>query len=357
MKKQLGILALVAVMFASCTNDDSQNTDTTAGIEKTSINFSVAQDAKQTTNKVIDRGTIPLYVDNLTIKATSNVLTSWFASETFTFTNAGVTAFAPQLTLDNVVLGLNTFSATSTSANTNKVFALTNANSSSLTTLLGKTPYIPCYSATNPTATIIAGTNSPVNLTMKTDHGRIVTLFKIDAPDADKYKAVVTATVGANTLTGTIDPTTVNRFLTFEWSNEDAVKDAVVTFNIKVYAVSAPNNVLNEITKTLKIIDSKSISCVYTLTNNDVHENITTGGITITFPTIEEVNCEDVYDSTEPNDPVNPENPHYNCKGRNSHGYNRQGFNKCGWHKAPNAFYNANQDENTANGSANECGN
>lgn len=328
-------MSLIALSITSCTSDDAQNGDTSASIEKTSVNFSVAQDSKQT-SKTIDRGNIPLYVDNLTIKAASNALTPWIATETFNFTG-GVTTAAPQLTLADVALGLNTFSATSTSATANKVFELNNASSSSLTTLLAKTPYIPCYSFDNPTRTIIAGTNSVVPLKMKTDHGRIVSLFKIESPDADNYRVIVTATVGSTTLTRTIDPTTANRFITFEWTNENAIKDAVVTFNIKVYEVSAPNTVLRTITKTLKIIDSKSISCVYTLTNNDVHEDITTGGITITFPTIDEVNCEDMYDDEG-----------YNCHGYNNDGKDKNGqnaFDNCGYHKIIKTLYKAKFDQ------------
>jgi hypothetical protein len=52
-------------------------------METTSVNFAVSEPAS--TAKTIDRNSIPLYVDNLTINAASRALSPYVATETFDF--------------------------------------------------------------------------------------------------------------------------------------------------------------------------------------------------------------------------------------------------------------------------------
>lgn len=349
MKKVLGLLAIVATITFSCTKDDNNAVPDAAAIQKTSVAFNVAQSESGLTSRTIDRGNIPYYVENLTIKAISTAIPlPWTATETFDFTGL-LTSAAPALTLDNVALGNNTFSATSTSANANKRLLLAPATTGALTALKAHVPYI-VTTSNNVTRTIVAGTNPVVALTMGTDNGRILASFGAQATEADNYKIVVSYKFGnpasaAPWLGGlAINPgDAVNRFLSFEWSNADAVDGAKVNFKIEIFEATG-TTLLKTINKEIVIQRAKSISCEFIVTNGDVHENITSGGITITFPTIEEIPC-----------PYDAEG--YDCNGRDHDGRNRQGFNKCGWHGPTNPFYLATQDENTANGAENECGN
>jgi hypothetical protein len=343
MKRLLGLLAIVVLTF-SCTKDDNNAADASA-VQKTAVAFNVAQ--APSTARTIDRGNIPYYVENLTIKAISTAIPLPFvASETFDFTGV-LNALAPALTLDNVALGDNTFSATSTSAAANKRLSLVRTSATDLVIQKAHVPYIVTASTNNPLRTIIAGTNAPIPLIMGTNNGRVLALFGVAAPEADNYTISVRYQINSGAWSSpvaVVTPTTSGRHIAFEWSNEDAVDGAVVNFEILISEAGINKPVLKTITKSITVQKAKSISCEYTVTNLDVHENIENGGITITFPTIEEAPC-----------PLDVEG--YDCNGRDREGYNRQGFNRCGWHRGPNSFYNANQDENPGNGGANDCAN
>ncbi len=340
------MVALVALSLFSCTKDDGKDAPNAEAVQKTTVGFSVAQSETGLTSRTIDRGNIPYYVENLTIKAVSTAIPlPWTASETFDFTGL-LTSTAPALTLANVALGNNTFSASSTSAAANKRLLLAPATTGDLTALKAHVPYI-VITSNNVTRTIVAGTNPVVALTMGTENGRVLASFGAQATEADNYKIVVSyrfGTSGAWSGGLAINPAdAVNRFLNFEWSNETAVDGAKVQFKIEIFEATG-TTLLKTINKEIVIQRAKSISCEFIVTNGDVHENITSGGITITFPTIDEIPC-----------PYDAEG--YDCHDRDRDGYNRDGFNKCGWHKAPTEFYNAQQDENTANGGLNECKN
>jgi hypothetical protein len=347
MKKFLGLLAIAALVFTSCTKDDGKdsNPDMSA-IEKTSVGFNVVQAESGSTSRVIDRGNIPYYVESLHIKAVSTAIPLPFTAEDdFTFTGS-LSSIVPSLSLSNVALGSNTFTASSTSANANKRLAFNLTNTADLTTLKAHVPYI-VTTSNSVTRTITAGTNPVVALTMGTNNGRILATFGAQATEADNYKIVVSYRLGGSgPWSGNlaINPADlVNRFVAFEWSNENAVDGAKVQFKIEIFEATG-TTLLKTINKEIVIQKAKSISCNFTVTNGDVHEDIQDGGIIITFPKIDEIPC-----------PYDAEG--YDCNGRDNTGHNRLGFNKCGWHKAPNAFYLATQDEDLTNGGENECGN
>lgn len=345
------MIALVAMSLFSCTKDGDNggSTPDTNAIAKTSVGFSIAQSADGTTNRTIDRGNIPYYVENLTIKAVSTAIPlPWTATETFDFTGV-LNSTAPAITLANVALGNNTFSATSTSAAANKRLLLASATTGSLAALKAHVPYI-VTTSNNVVKTITAGTNPVVALTMGTENGRVLASFGAASTEADNYKIVVSYKFGnPDSASPWLSPVAinpsdaVNRFVNFEWSNENAIDGAKVNFKIEIFEAGS-TTLLKTINKQIIVQKAKSISCEFIVTNGDVHEDITSGGITITFPTIEEAPC-----------PYDAEG--YDCNGRDHDGRNRQGFNKCGWHGPTNPFYNAQQDENPGNGGANECGN
>jgi hypothetical protein len=332
MKKILLFLTIIAVSITSCSTDEPIGNKP----ETTSIYFNLAQG--NLTGKSIERGSIPLYVDNLKIKATSRALSPYVATEEFTFTGL-VTTVLPALSLDNVALGLNTFSASSTSSNANKVLALVASTATNLDLLKSKTPYIPCYSYDDPTPEIIKGANPPVTLKMKSNYGRILSLFKV-SDGASNYVINIKTYIGtSSTLVSNVQitPTTIERNATFEWSDVDAVSGAKVKFVIEIRE-SGSNKILHTFEKELQIQREKSLSCIYVIGTNDVKENLEAGKIIITFPVINEINCETIYD-----------NDGYNCHGNDNTGHNRA-FDDCGWHKAPNVFYNSLQDKNLLDG-------
>lgn len=336
------IFAMVAVMalsLFSCTKDGDNggSTPDSNAIAKTAVGFSVAQSESGSTARVIDRGNIPYYVESLHIQAVSTAIPSPFiAEETFTFTGS-LSSVVPALSLANVALGSNKFSASSTSAAENKRLLLATATTGSLTALKAHVPYI-VTTSNEVTRTIVAGTNPVVALTMGTDNGRILASFGAASTEADNYKIVVSYRLGnSGSWSGglAINPLdATNRFINFEWSNELAIHGAKVQFKIEIFEAGS-TTLLKTINKEIVIERAKSISCEFIVTNGDVHEDITSGGITITFPTIEEAPC-----------PYDAEG--YDCNGRDKDGYNRQGFDKCGYQKTTGE-YNVNQDETPLN--------
>lgn len=339
MKKILLLLTMTVFTLTSCSTDEQIDSSP----KTTSVNFAVSQPSSTTSRLTIDRNSIPLYVDNLTINAASRALET-SVTETFDFTGAYNSQLVPALRLNNVALGQNTFSATSTSATANKVFGLVSSNSITLDALRAKTPYIPCFSINNPTPEIVFGTNPVVNLTMETNHGRVLSLFTISS-NANKYVVVIEATTtsgGATTTkqTVTIRPETVNRTATFEWSNESAINGAKVNYTIKI-CEAVSDKVLKTITKELVVQKGKSLSCVYTINENDVRENITSGGIKLTFPTIAEVDCAEVFN-----------NGGFNCYDYDDDGKDRGGqnaFDDCGYHKIVRDLYKVKFDKTPTN--------
>lgn len=350
MKKQFGILALVAVMFASCTNDDSQNTDTTASIEKTSVIANIATPTSSTTAKTVNRGSIFAWVKDINVTATS---TAWSYSTSTLFdlvASGGESSFK----IDNVALGANVFNATTTT-NTLPVAAFSAPTSSTTasdlkTALTQHNPY--AIYAGQTTATISSTALNTVGLNMTTTNGRVISVFEFD--DDVQLRANTQATISAN-VSGdavyTSDFFSGAQVISFEWSNANATVGKTVTYTINVYDKANPAKLIVSypiIPVTIKA--STSISCTYQI-NRDKVINDNPETLTFTWQQWVEQSCETTYD-----------NEGYNClgfdvHGRDKDGRNRQGFNKCGWHKAPNAFYLATQDEDLTNGGLNECGN
>ncbi len=349
MKKQFGILALVAVMFASCTNDDAVKNDT-ASIEKTSLVANIATPTPtSTTAKFVNRGSIFAWVSSINVTATS---TAWNYSTSTLFdlvASGGETAFK----IDDVALGANTINATTTT-NTVPVCAFsapssTTTSSALKTALTQHNPYALYAGQTN--ATISSAVLNTVNLNMQTTHGRVISVFEFDTDT--QLRANTQATITAN-VDGTIITSSYfsgNEVISFEWSNANATVGKTVTYTINVYDKANPATlIVSYPIIPVAIKASTSISCTYQI-NRDKVINDTPETLTFTWQAWVEQSCETTYD-----------NDGYNClgfdvNGKDKYGYNKGGFNDCGWHKAPNVFYNAQQDKDLSDGdSKTKCG-
>lgn len=295
--KNAGLLfiALGALCVTSCDQKDDLNTNDGKPVETTKVNFAVTS-AQQLAGKIINRDDVPLYVDNVTINAASASLNPFTATETFSFSAAPDASLPHGFSLGNVALGTNTFTATSTSAAANKKLGfqtpVVGAGQNGLDVMKTATPYIVCASA--PVQAVITKTgNTPVNLAMDTNNGRILARFIQETPDADNYTVRITATQGGFSQTESMlafNGSTKH----FAWSNENAVTGATVTFTINIYEKTLPGapfpgTLLNTITKTVTIQKAKNIMATFTIHNTDVHTDLADGGIVLTFPTIEDV--------------------------------------------------------------------
>src|SRR6478736_1636655 len=205
----LASIVLVAISSTSLVSCEKEEVKEQAAVETTKVDFNIGVANASTTARAIDRGNVPFYVQDVTIKAVSAALTPFTVTETFTFNPNSASATAAQFGLDNVALGTNTFSATSTSAPANKVLSLTSdvdgkVNPTDVMDVMkAKVPYITCTSA-NVNAVITKTGNTPVNLVMDTNNGRVIAKFIAQLPDVDNYKVEITAKAGATTKTGSI---------------------------------------------------------------------------------------------------------------------------------------------------------
>ena len=354
MKKILTVLAAVALVFTSCTNDVESSTSN-ASIPKADVVVTATptSNSPSPTGKNVNRGTIYAWVKDINVTATSNVW-NYNTSEIFTLVASGGESL---FTIKNVAVGANTFNATTTTSSA-QVFSMSNTAEtgtiqtpvSLITTMNGHNPYA-LYNGSK-VATIANATINSVEIPMTTPHGRIVSTFVLDPNDAQMLantNFTVTAQINGQPSNTAITSTKVkNGVAYFEWSNEKSIAGATVTYTIKVYDDTTPMMVLKTYTITVPVQASTSYSCKYVIDRDKVINNA--DSLTFTWQEWKNVDCADVYDDVVTPDTENPDDNKYNCEGYNSHGYNKNGFNKCGWHKAPNSFYNQNQDKDLSDG-------
>jgi hypothetical protein len=358
MKKIFLFLSLVVLSLTSCTSDDAQNTDTATTAytgPKTSVVASIDTPVNSnTTAKNVNRGNIFAWVSSINLTATS---TAWLYNTSENFTLVG-TGGDSAFTIDNVALGANKFTATTTT-NTTPVQAftlVTTGTSSALKTATSAhNPYALYSGETN--TNILSTALNVVTLAMTTPNGRVISVFEFDndAQLRANTKATITATItgpGAGNTTLTSPLFTNTDLVLFEWSDATSLAGKQVTYTIKLYDKANPSvlitsyNVVNPTT----VKGSTSISCTYQI-NRDKVINDAPDEVRFTWQPWVNEECETNYD-----------NDGYNClgfdrDGRDKDGNNKGGFNKCGWHKAPNVFYNAQQDEDLSDGnSKTKCG-
>lgn len=330
MKKILLFLSLIVLSVTSCTSDE---TETSTVPQTTSVVATIATPSSSTTGKNVNRGNIFAWVKDINVTANSTV---WSYSTNTVF-NLVPTGGASNFIIDNVAVGANQFVA-NTTTNSSEVYSLTvvsTGTASALkTSLVAHNPYALYNGSTN---TVISnGTTNVVNLAMQTTHGRIISIFQFDEDVQLRAntEATITAEVnGKAVLTSAKFSNT--GLVAFEWSDATSIVGKEVKFTVKVYDKNGTKSLLKTYTVTSdKIKASTSTSCIYDITRDQIIN--TTDEVKFTWQPWVEEDCEDTYD-----------NDGYNCKG-----YNNGGFDKCGWHKAPNVFYNAQQDKDLSDGNS-----
>ncbi len=282
MKKFLGLLAIVAMTITSCTKDD--HGDGGSGPEamaKTSVTAFISSTAVASpTGKSVNRGAVvPAWVDKITINA-SNPIAAWNLSETYDMVGSGG---ASNFVLDNVALGVNNFSATSTTNTTGLITQVSVPASGDEalfngTTWKGRNPYVKYHSSTvggdNQNILITAGGTNLIKFGMIPDNGRTMALFQLDENAlVSGYTAKVTATISkAGGAMATLPTTTINsaNSTIFYWSDEFAVTGARVNYKIEIYSGT---NLVRTIERAYDLKNGDSNSCIYSITQSDVVDN------------------------------------------------------------------------------------
>lgn len=274
MKNRLVLALGIILLLASCSQEETE----TQGVQTRDVVFTIDQPSTPT-GKQIKRSNIPVWVNTIKIKATSNVF-AYSVEDNYTFDQQNGASF---IGLDNVAIGANTFTA-STTTDSPQFFQLTNFTvnsgnfdskfSTALDNIDNENPYV-LYTGTK-TETIASTGSSVVALPMLTNNGRILSVFQVtDQLKTLGLQAKITASVTGETSQTAI--TKGNETVTFKWSNANAVGDKEVTFKVEVSAINAQNTILKAYEVKQKIVASTSISCFYTinsdgitLTKNDV---------------------------------------------------------------------------------------
>lgn len=277
MKKILLSLSIVCLL-ASCSTDETPVKE--QSIQKTSIAVVVDQPTSSTTGKQIKRGTIPVWVNSIAIKATSNVFTNIVAQDNFTFNEGNGASF---IGLDNVAVGSNNFVA-STTTDSPQFYQLTNYTvnagsfndkfASALNNIDNENPYV-LYNGSTTASVASTGTNV-IAIPMTTLNGRLLSIFQVtDALKNLGVQAKITASVaGQSDLTAI---TKGNELVTFKWSNVNSVNDKEVTYKVEISPINNQSLILKTYEVKQKIVASTSLSCYYTIdgdgitfTRNDV---------------------------------------------------------------------------------------
>jgi hypothetical protein len=286
MKKILFLFSIMFVTFTSCTTDDK-----TEDVPKTtSVVFAIDQPSTSTTSKQIKRGNIPVWVNTLSITATKN---SYSTSDNFTFDEQNGSSF---ISLSNVALGANTFTA-NTTTDSPQFFQLTNYTSSASTNVArfadgmnnidNENPYVLYSGTTNST---IAQTANTVSIPMKTNNGRILTVFQVkDNLKQYGYQAKITASAPGESTQVAISKG--NELVTFKWSDSKALKDVMVTYKVEISLINNQSVIVDTYEITQTILASTSLECYFELDFKNYTPTTNSVNITLNFDEWKKVHC------------------------------------------------------------------
>jgi hypothetical protein len=293
MKKILFLLAITFATLTSCSTDETTSSKPQTG----SVAFSIDQPSASTTGKQIKRGNIPVWVNTISITATSNAFAPYASSDNFTFDQQNG---ASLITLDNVAVGSNTFTATTTTDSPQKrLFTNQTVNSgnndSKFTTVFNsitENPYV-LYTGTTNSNIAQTGVNT-VTIPMTTQNGRIIGIFQLS--DAGKaitlnggLQAKITATIaGLPTQTAI---TKGNELVFFNWSDANSVKDKTVNYTIEISHVNSQSTILKTLTASQTVLASTSLSCYYTVDIDGIVFKRNDVGITLNWQEWKNAQC------------------------------------------------------------------
>lgn len=292
MKKTIILAVLLVSTLFSCSTEEIE---TQSSLQTRDVIFTIDQPATPKTGKQIKRNNIPVWVNTLSISASSNVFTH-STSDNFTFDQQNGTTY---IGLDNVAIGANTFTA-STTTDSPQFFQLTNytVNSGTLenkfTTALdnidNENPYV-LYTG-NTTATIASIGASVVAIPMTTNNGRLLSVFQLtDQLKSLGLQAKITVSVAGETTQTAI--TKSNELVTLKFSNSNAVTDKEVTYKVEVSAINAQSTILKTYEVKQKVLNSTSLSCFYTINSDGITLTKNDVKITLNFQEWKDLNCVD----------------------------------------------------------------
>lgn len=265
MKKLIVLLfAVMAMITVSCTSD--QDNQYTTGLQKTSVAFIVTSPkSDNTTSKQVQRGDIPVWVNRIDVVATLNGGSVYSTPGQFDLVpNSATSTIEKIFTIENVAIGNNTFTATTTTDSAQKYVLAPSSGTAGdkIIELKSHNPYV-LYTG-NKTQNIALSANV-INLDMTTQYGRILSVFKLEDNAIFKsgYEATITAKVDGVSAGST--KVQQSGIVYFEWSNDISLDGKKVIYTVDVTPINNNNDLHTIYTIEQVIKASTSISCIYTI--------------------------------------------------------------------------------------------
>jgi hypothetical protein len=231
MKKILMIIVLL-IAISSCSIEDDMNIETTSVAVSTENEFNVS-----TTGKNVQRGSIFAWISEMQIKATHE--SGYVSTTDFTLVANGTAGASTKFIMDNVMIGKNTFTASSKTTEPERLetaqILKTVSNTTAINNLNSRNPYA-LYTSTAPVNfTISQGIAQNINIPMKTDNSRLIALFNSENFSTVYGGKTVNITCYVNGLP--FGPTAIcdkDKNATFYWSDRNSVAGKSISFKIIV---------------------------------------------------------------------------------------------------------------------------
>jgi hypothetical protein len=232
MKKILMIIVLLIAM-SSCSIEDDINMETTSVAVSAGNEFSVS-----TTGKNIQRGTLFAWISEMQIKAT-HTASGYISTTDFTLVANGTSGAGTKFIMDNVMIGSNTFTASSKTTEPERLETAqvlkTVSNATAISNLNSRNPYALYTSIAPVNYTITQGTAQNVNIPMKTDNSRLIALFNSENVNTVYLGKTVNITCYVNGAA--FGPAAIcdkDKNATFYWSDRNSVAGKSIYFKIVV---------------------------------------------------------------------------------------------------------------------------
>jgi hypothetical protein len=259
MKKILLIIVLL-IAIPSCSIEDDITPQTTSVGISTANEFAVS-----TTDKNVQRGSLFAWISEMQIKATHS--SGYVSTTDFTLVANGTAGAGTKFIMDQVIIGDNTFTATSKTNEPERLETAQVPRSEAFTTTMSnlnaRNPYA-VYTNTAPVNfTIIQDAAQNVNIPMKTDNSRFIAIFNTEDINGNNSENVVTITCYVNGVpfgpTATCDK---YKNATFYWSDRNSIAGKSIYFKI----VNNDRGNLDTYTTTTKVLlASNTVKIKYTI--------------------------------------------------------------------------------------------
>jgi hypothetical protein len=229
MKKILLIIVFLTAL-SSCSAEDDTNIETTSVSISTENEFNTS-----TAGKNVQRGSLFAWISEMQIVAVHSG--GYVSTTNYTLVANGTAGADTKFFMDAVMIGNNSFTASSKTTETEKLetaqVSISEAFTTTIANLKARNPYA-LYTSTNPVNyTITPGTVQNVSIPMSTYNSRFIALFTTEDIAGGNSGNIVTITSYVNgVLYGPSATCSKSKNATFYWSNKNSIAGKSIYFKI-----------------------------------------------------------------------------------------------------------------------------